>query len=679
MEARLVTAQNGVAPGAGNISGGLYVKLSENWKTYWRTPGEVGIPPSIDWTGSENIANVDFLWPAPIRFRAFGIENFGYKDEVLFPLNITLETAGAPAHLEGRVQMLTCSVVCVPQDFNLTLKLDQNGEFDPESAAQIANWLALIPDDGLANGLKIDSAALVDEGEEVLVVSVLSETPFKSPDVFPEFTELATFGPIDVRLGDGGRLLWAKIPITSREENDRKLNVTVTDGARAATMPVQSLSDVPAIPPYVPTVSATTFGQIIRMSIIAFFGGLILNIMPCVLPVLSIKFSSAIKAGQQSPGRVRGGFLMSAAGVMMFMWGLAAATLLARTLGLTIGWGLQFQSPVFLAAMIALLFLFAANLFGLYEFRLPQGITTRLAKTSSQPTLAGDFTTGAFAAVLATPCSAPLLGTAVAFALAGRPVDIFIIFSALGIGLALPYLLVAARPKLVYSLPKPGKWMLWLKVLMGGLLAATAVWLLWVLTGVAGRQIAIGVTSLITLAIALLALKQPVKPILSILRPLFVVAFIVAALVFPMIRNVDAPVSVASVASNQQIDWIAFDRPSIARSVSEGLVVFVDVTADWCLTCKANKVLVIERGEVEQLLNSDRVIAMQADWTRPNDEISRFLEANGRYGIPFNAVYGPKAPEGILLPEVLTQEIVIQAILDAGGPSSAELDVALGE
>jgi len=673
VEASLVTAQNGVVDGAGSISGGLYIQLADGWKTYWRTPGEVGTPPTIDWAGSENIASVDFLWPAPIRFRAFGIENFGYKNEVLFPLNITLETPGAPARLQGQVRMLTCSIVCVPQDFTLNLQLDRSGDIDVESATLIANWSNRVPVEGAVSGIDIDSATLIDDSGEALVVTARSAVPFKSPDVFPEFAEIATFGPADVRLGEAGRLLWAKIPVTSREADDRDITITITDGSRAATVPVVSLSDIPAEPPYALKSRQTTIWQIVRMGFIALLGGLVLNIMPCVLPVLSIKLTSAIKAREQSLGRIRGGFLMSAAGVMVFMWVLASATLIARTLGLTVGWGLQFQSPVFLTAMIVLLCLFAANLFGLYEFRLPQSVTTRLANASGRPTYAGDFATGSFAAVLATPCSAPLLGTAVAFALAGRPVDIFIIFSALGLGLALPYLLVAARPKMVYALPKPGRWMLWAKAILGGLLTATTLWLLWVLDGVAGRQITTAVLVLMLLVIALLAVKHLKKPMLNTGRLVLVGILVFATLTIPAVRKVEDSIASVEAGERAVINWATFDRPAIARRVSEGFVVFVDVTADWCLTCKANKVLVIERGDVARLLNSDQVIAMQADWTRPSDVISRFLEANGRYGIPFNAVFGPEAPEGIVLPEVLSQSAVLEAITRAGGPGVSDL------
>ena len=665
--ASLVVAQDGVATGTTTLSGGLYLKLGADWKTYWRSPGEVGIPPSVDWSGSENLASVDFLWPAPTRFHAFGIENFGYKNEVLFPLNFHLQQPGQPVRLRGRVSLLTCSLVCVPQDFELALDLPKGAGIDAGSAEQIARWSARIPDTGDQAGMVVETAALTQEGGEALVITLRSDQPLKSPDVFPEMTGKATFGPPDIRVGSGGHLLWARIPVNRQDAAAAGLDITITDDTRAATLPVVGLAAVAAPPPFALQAAAPTLLELLRISAIALIGGLILNVMPCVLPVLSIRLGAAMKVRGQDLARVRVGFLASAAGVMLFMWGLAGATLAARSLGLGVGWGVQFQSPVFLAAMTALLVLFAANLVGLYEIRLPARLSDALARASGQPALAGDLATGAFGAVLATPCSAPFLGTAVAFALAGRAGDIFIVFTAMGLGLALPYLLIAARPQLVRALPRPGRWMLGLKVVLGLMLALTAAWLLWVLNGVAGRNAAFAVVVVLVPAVALLALRLTQPSGWRRLRPVVVTGLVVVALAAPALTGTtDRVAALAPPSSREEIAWVQFAPSDIARRVSEGRVVFLDITADWCLTCKANKALVIERGDVARILADGTVTPMQGDWTRPDDRIARFLEANGRYGIPLNAVYGPKAPDGILLPEVLTQALVLDALRRAG-------------
>ncbi|MCF3595047.1 thioredoxin family protein [Rhodobacteraceae bacterium LMO-12] len=656
VEAHLITAENGVTPGATTLSAGLHLQLGENWKTYWRSPGEVGFPPSIDWAGSQNVADVSFLWPAPERFTAFGIENFGYHDEVVFPLRVTLSEPGAPARLSARVNLLICSTVCVPQDFNLSLTLPRASGIDDAAAALISAYADKVPDDGVSSGISIETAYLNPE-MTALTLTARSDQRFVNPDVFPELGEGTAFGKPDIRLGDNNRLLWVELPILTSANEPTALQITVTDGNRAATL-TPDLSEGAAVPPFRIDQTLTGFAELAWIAVIALLGGLILNVMPCVLPVLSIKLSSALRSPDQSPARIRKGFAVSALGVLAFMWALAAATLVARSFGMTVGWGLQFQNPVFLTVMFVILVIFSANLFGAFEFTLPSSLQTQLVRAGGGKGYGGDFATGAFASILATPCSAPFLGTAVAFALAGRTVDIAVIFTALGLGLALPYLIIAAFPQMVTRLPKPGRWMIWLKILLGLALAGTAGWLMWVLNGVAGQQTALWIAGMSLTVVVFLSLRR--LPSFARVMGAIVLSG-VAIMLAGLMSQSDLPTK--KFATN----WSAFDRSEIARQISQGNVVFVDVTADWCLTCKANKVIVLDREPVISLLRRPGTISMQADWTRPDETISRYLEGFGRYGIPFNAVYGPAAPDGIVLPELLTADAVVQALEDARG------------
>jgi suppressor for copper-sensitivity B len=310
----------------------------------------------------------------------------------------------------------------------------------------------------------------------------------------------------------------------------------------------------------------------------------------------------------EAPSRVRAGFLATALGVVASFLVLAAAAAGLKAAGYAAGWGIQFQQPWFLAIMAAILALFAANLFGLFEIRLP-GFVTDAAAGALGPgrphTLGQHFLTGAFATLLATPCSAPFLGTAVGFALASGPAIIFLVFAALGIGLALPYLAVAGFPAIAAHLPRPGAWMLTLRRVLGIVLLATAAWLVSLLLTIAGGQ------------------STPVK---------------------------------------SAIAWRPFDLAAIAQLVDGGNVVFVDVTADWCITCQVNKSLVLERGEVREALSRPGVIAMRADWTRPDPVIADYLASFGRYGIPFDVVYGPSRPHGEPLPEILSTRAVSSAL-----------------
>ena len=268
----------------------------------------------------------------------------------------------------------------------------------------------------------------------------------------------------------------------------------------------------------------------------------------------------------------------------------------------------------------------------------------------------GDVFTGFFAAMLATPCSAPFLGTAVAFALAGSNTDIAVVFTALGLGLALPYLGLALKPGLASALPKPGPWMVWVRIAMGVLLLGTVAWLAWVMIGVVGQMatVAILITGVVIVGLLSSAGSYGRIPVLLTIPVLAFGLFWAPSLAPSEPTPIDQDVTTSI--------WAPFERSAIARHVSRGHVVVVDVTADWCVTCKANKSLVLDREPVVSALQADWVIAMQADWTRPNDAIARYLKANNRFGIPFNAIYGPRAPEGIILPEVLSTQSVLDAI-----------------
>ena len=660
LSARLIAVENAIPPDAQTVSAALSLTLSNGWKTYWRSPGEVGLPPEIDWAGSKNLASADFQWPAPTRFRAFGIENFGYEKAVTYPIQITLEDPGAALELRARVSLLVCSDVCVPLNFDLALSFPPGTGMDQTAAAEIAKWAARIPTDGDMSEIALRSAALTDD-QSAMVVEFTRSSAWKTPDVFPELGDGTAFGAPDIRLSHDKTLLWAKLPILALSEPPFPLLLTLTDEGEAVTFGNVAWEGIPADPPYTLTSPDRAISTLVWIAILAFAGGVILNAMPCVLPVLSIKLSSALKMSDRSPHRIRMGFLMTALGTLAFMWVLAAAVLGLQGLGYSIGWGTQFQNPYFLIFLILVLVLFAATLFGAFEIPLPSTLATQVAGIGRE-NLVGDFATGAFAAILATPCSAPLLGTAIAFALTGSSLDVRIIFTAMGFGLALPYLLVAAWPRLVASLPRPGRWMLVVKVALGVLLSLTALWLLWVLSGVSSQKLAMLVGLVASTAVICLAAGNRLKMSWA---SWLAVPLTAVALALPAVTRVDA----RSVSQDDFIAWVPFERGEIARHVSQGHAVFIDVTADWCLTCKANKTLVLDRSPVVDALAAPAVIAMQADWTRPDPKIQAFLEANGRFGIPFNIVYGPSSPEGIPLLEVLTPSAVIEALEEALGTS----------
>jgi suppressor for copper-sensitivity B len=645
---RLIAAEPAV--GAGDaVWLGLQFELAPHWKVYWRSPGDAGYPPHLDWAGSENLAGAAVAWPAPERFTVLGFETMGYEDAVVLPITARLAKPGALLKVRAALQYLTCEIVCIP--YETTLALDLPAEPAPDGAtgfgALIARYRSKVPGDGGASGIRLEGASLETGAKPVLSLALAADPPLAHPDAFVEGPDGVSFSAPILVVADPGhpslRLRAFGNPSDIAELAKGNLVVTVVDGGRAmeaATVPVEA-------PPPV------EFAGLLPMMLVALIGGFILNLMPCVLPVLSLKLLGAVGHAAGGSAALRRGFLASAAGILLSFLLLAGAMIGLRASGVAVGWGLQFQQPVFLVAMAALTTLFAANLWGWLEIPLPRFIADRAPGASGEGSLAGNVAAGAFATLLATPCSAPFLGTAVGFALAGTSLDILVIFATLGLGLALPYLAVALVPDVARWLPRPGRWMIVLRGILGAALLGTAAWLVFVLSAEAGPSVALVVAAAMAVVLAVLGTLGAPR-LRAAGASLAIVVALVAAAVAPSVPEEPTTASDAL--------WQPFDRGRIAELVAEGKVVFVDVTARWCLTCLANKRLVLDRSSVRDSLSAPGTVAMAADWTRPDPVIAAYLRSYGRYGIPFNAVYGPSAPQGIALSELLTPEDVLGAL-----------------
>lgn len=397
--------------------------------------------------------------------------------------------------------------------------------------------------------------------------------------------------------------------------------------------------------------------------LLGLLGGLILNAMPCVLPVLSLKVFGLVKSAGQGRGAVVTGALATAAGIVISFWGLAAAAVIARAAGAAVGWGVQFQNPVFVIFLLLVVVLFCLNLWGLFEIQLPQ-LIARTASSGPREGIPGHLASGFFATLMATPCSAPFLGTAIAFALSQTTVTIFLVFTAVGVGMALPYFALALAPGAARMLPKPGPWMDTLRRVMGFLLAGAAVWLLYVL----GAQVSLerrAWVELTLLAIALLLWLRHQGALTAFARRatgLGTAALIVLALGLGW--QAGAATAAVGEAAPGLIPWQTFDRAEADRLAAAGELVFVDVTADWCFTCKVNERLVLETEPVAAAFARHGVVPMKADWTNRDDAIARFLADHGRYGIPFYLLYRP-GEEPRVFSELLTKEGLIAAIDEA--------------
>ncbi len=593
--------------GAGDLESiptAIHVVLQPGWKTYWRSPGDAGYPMQVDTTGSSNVAEAELAWPVPHRFELFGLQTFGYGEEVAFPLQVIPERKGEAISLRAKLRYLVCEVICVPQDALLSLDVPAGAAMPTDAAPLINRFASLVPQGAERLGWTVQQVALASPTELVVDLASNGEV-LAAPDTIVEGAKDFYVGPPKVQLSDGNRQARLTLPVerlnSGPDLTESDLTLTIFDGVRGMEMTAR---------PAAMLVGGMTpnLGAILPVLLIALLGGLILKVMPCVLPVLVLKLTSVLDVGGRERGHLRGAFLATAAGIVVSFIVLALGLIAVKAAGAGVGWGIQFQQPVFLAIMALVCILFAANIWGLFEIPMPAfaGRAQLAADARATNTHAKSFFTGVLATALATPCSAPFVGTAVGFALARGPAEILSIFLALGLGLAAPYLAVAAAPGLVRLLPRPGRWMRWLKGLLAVTLLGTAIWLV----------------SIIGVQTGLLS----------------------------------------SGAGGDRIAWTKFDEGAIAAQVADGKVVFVDVTADWCLTCQANKKLVLDRDPVAARLQGADIVAMKADWTNPDPAISAFLERHGRYGIPFNMVYGPSAPAGVPLPELLTGADVLRAL-----------------
>jgi len=662
VKVRIVSAVNGVGQ-LEYISLGLHFQLMPGWKIYWRSPGDAGFPPDPVWDGSENLSGTKLFWPTPTRFSILGLETLGYKNEVVLPFVAKIRQPGQRLWLSSNIRYLACEEICIPYQAEVVLDIP-SGPADPGMNAHlISSFLARVPGPGDRHGLSIIKTVLVKGDRDPQVqIEARSQQPFVSPDVLVEGPDEVIFGKPSVTLsGDGMRAVFAVtgIGLNPADLDGTNLVLTLVDKDRSmeAAVPLR-LGD-----PIAPPMSGAMDMSLWQILLYAILGGLILNLMPCVLPVLSIKLLSVVSYGGRKSTAVRIGFLSTAAGIITSMLVIALVLLVVKAAGMSVGWGIQFQQPLFLTFMALVVALFAYNLFGLFEIHVPQRLSGMSLRAKDQPSASKHFLTGAFVTLLATPCSAPFVGIAVGFALSRNTVEIISVFSALGAGLALPYFAVAAFPWLATALPRPGKWMVVLRQIMGVALGMAAIWLLTVIAVQIGVEGAIALAAMLALVGVVLLIRRLPHSHIGRYAGKFVLILSIAALAVPIVHKP----SRNTIAATETNLWQTFNRAEISRIVAAGKTVFVDVTADWCITCQINKKLVLESEPIAGWLNSDNVVAMRADWTRPNQDIANYLASFGRFGIPFNAVYGSGMPQGVLLPELLTSDIVVQASAKAGG------------
>ncbi len=670
----LIAEQSSVVPGS-TVSLGLHLEMEPGWHVYWINPGDAGIPPSIAWSEMRGVRPDSLQWPTPDTMAVEPLMTYGYGEEVLLPFEAKVDAdAKGSIVLKGHAKWLECKDICVPGKADLELILPVAAappQPDANARPIIAHFRRVLPQREVGWTVR---AALTDS----FVFLTATSTKAVPGDVAVRFVPL-TQGLVDnpapqawIPTADGFRLkirrdfLLHLAPDTLRGVlihpagwiPDRKgweIHVPL--------VPATALDTADFRPP--PTTATSTesgagAGLMVAL-FFAFLGGLVLNLMPCVLPVLSLKVLDFLKKGGQSRRQAFAHALVFAAGTILSFLAMASALLILRSGGESLGWGFQMQSPRVVAMLSLLMALLALNLWGVFE--PGAAFASKLGGVPGGGWV-GSFLTGVTATVVATPCTAPFMGAALGYTLTRPALETLSVFFSLGLGMSAPYLLLAGFPKLAALLPRPGAWMETLKQFFGFAMAATAVWLAWVVGRLSGPDAVALVAGLwVVLAIAAWILGRWALPHFSSTRRWVArLTFLVLALVVGAVAVVALPASVQGGApgSKAQLGHEAFGEGTLAELRASGKPWFLYFTADWCLSCQVNERIALERPEVVDAFKKHGVRVVKADWTGRDSLISQTLAAFGRQGVPFYVLSDGKTES--FLPELLTPGIVIGAL-----------------
>jgi thiol:disulfide interchange protein DsbD len=685
-DAELVSDVASIQPGT-PFTVALRMTMDDGWHSYWTNPGDSGQPTSIEWALPTDFSVGDIQWPYPHRIDAGPLTSYGYSDEVLLLTEITppedLET-GTSVTLDGLAEWLICADICLPAEADVSLTLPVRNDAPAPNAQgreAIAAAKAALPKP-VSNWTV---QATRSEGSYALNVTPPSgwTGSLEGANFYPdEKAVLDHAAPQPVSKEGGSYLIALQRSEYAAEPAERLTGVLVApegttweDGVRAMAVdvPVEDAQNVSAALPSEDGSSTALWWTLLS----AFVGGLLLNLMPCVFPVLSVKILGFAKQGGDDERTIRRHGLVFGVGVLVSFWVLAGALLALRAAGSEIGWGFQLQSPLFVALMTMLFFGIGLNLLGVFEIGNQIMNWGGRMERSANDTYSGSFLSGVLATVVATPCTAPFMGAALGVALTLSAAGSLLVFTALGAGMAAPYVALSMTPSLLQRLPKPGAWMETLKQVLAFPMFAAAVWLLWVFgqqTGPSGMALLLFGLLLLSLAGWMLgrwsALQSSTRTRV-ITRTVAVLSLIGALVVSVMGTQSARPANAASTATTQDAEWQAFSPETVEQLRAEGRPVFIDFTAAWCLTCQVNKRTALSSAAVQQAAREKNVALVRADWTNRDPAITRALESHGRSGVPVYVLYKGDGSEPELLPEILTEQIVLDALADIPDASAS--------
>jgi thiol:disulfide interchange protein len=654
LTAELVTYGNTIGPG-GTLQAGLVLTMEEKWHVYWLNAGDSGEPPHIKWTLPSGLTAGPMLFAPPSRLPLGPLMDFGYEDTAAFPLTFTAAPGmkAGPVHVDALVDWLVCAQVCIPGKAHLGLNLTVG----PAAAAvqpvgALGQALTLIP-----KPIPASDSVVVTGGKKDFVVTFKTGARETDAEFYPYDPDLiANAADQNVEpIPDGLRI---RIPraedltkLPTQLHGLLKLSDTVSYEFTAPVTPGE------IAPPPAPIKAAASGVTTVSAIGLAFIGGIILNLMPCVFPVLFLKGLALVQSSGEERKQLRSHGLVYTLGILVSFWSIVAVLLILRAGGSQAGWGFQLQSPTFIAILASFLFFFALSLAG--QFDLGLSLTSAGGELATKPGYTGSFFTGVLATVVATPCTAPLMGAAIGFALVQPAWITFAIFTALGLGLATPYMLLSLQPAWTKILPRPGAWMEVMKQLTAVPLFATAIWLAYVYgrlyaggaadpgDGVYRLSLLLGCFLVLAVAGCVLG-KWPAKWSSGLVA----IALIAIGLAIPLYQPKDT-----------NLAWSPYSESALDAARKSGNPVFIDFTAAWCLSCQVNEKLVLHAKDVQQQLSDHHVTLLRADWTKYDPAITQELASLNRSGVPTYVLYpASESATPDVLPEVLTKDLVLEAI-----------------
>ena len=696
VEAELVSERTALVPGR-TTTLALRLKMADGWHTYWRNPGDSGLPTTLAWKLPAGTTAGPIQWPAPEALPAGPLVNFGYEGEVLLLTDVAVAADARPGDtltLAAKAEWLVCRETCIPEEAQLELVLPVSDRYDPYPQwgkaiaatrdalpAPAPGWLAAARGDGQkvvvtltapagaatpagVHFFPFDEGRIEPAGKQAFARDPSGTFTLTLPvanQLAPGFARVA-----GVLTSTGGFAAGAAAP--KAIVVDTPLTGAVVAGPKPAAAPVPVLN------------AAAPAGEglsLLAAMLFAFIGGIVLNLMPCVFPVLSLKALALAAPGHGNRQKLRLEGLAFSGGVIATFVVLAGLLLAFRAAGEQFGWGFQLQSPAVVTGLALLFFVLALNMSGAFEFT--SLVPSEAAGWSARNRYADAALSGVLAVVIASPCTAPFMGAALGFALAQPAVVTLVVFVALGLGMALPFLLLSWFPGWRRMLPKPGKWMVHLKQMLAFPLYATVAWLAWVLGAQVDNDAVVRLLiTLVVVAFALWAWRTYRMGAARAYSVAAVAGFVAAcAVAWPLFSGGaerDAAAAAPGAGKAAAGDpWQPFTPALVAELTAAGKPVFVDFTAAWCVTCQVNKRLVLNDRTVKDAFVQHGIELVRADWTRRDPVITQALAALGRQGVPVYVLYIP-GREPTLLPEVLQTQVVLDALAMAGAPRAAALD-----